>query len=475
MAHGPTMPPFRYLTSADIEETKRQDEFYWKSEFECEWNEGDKKMKEKPVVFNIDGQVFKFKGKRAWKEHIKNMDFEGKVHIFTYFYGFMSYASNLKLEMLSEKIKLEVKEKVGEIYGKKASCDYCGVDIFDLFTKSYRISCGLCDRPRGINFKLTEKFPFIKENCYLIAEIDQDGKQKLKMEYIKIPEAKGYWREQNTITDEISCIHTAVCSIPVQEFIDNNQEEAGELFKEVLNIKSSENLEEIKLCIEQKFIAFKSWVAGIAEAGLGAFYLQQELDKYLDQVNPIATALIKFMIKVDSEFIWQYMDYIEKTCRFEGEFHKSSLIANCKLVFASLQTMEATEEPKFREIIKSWGLTIDDIIDKPKKLVDSIRIDNPNQPIYRVSQDESGNHITVARVHAGVDIFLGQTVVPNAAGTFQSADEDVDLAARPIGIAESDSDENGNVVVHMGSLEEFTANISRASGIPISQLKGDEE
>lgn len=87
-------------------------------------------------------------------------------------------------------------------------------------------------------------------------------------------------------------------------------------------------MKEINLTPEEKFKALKSWAAGIAEAGLNAFLIQDEIDKNLDLLYPISQFLMRFMMKADNDFIPQNLTKIERDCMFEGIRHESSFLAN---------------------------------------------------------------------------------------------------------------------------------------------------
>ncbi len=172
---------------------------------------------------------------------------------------------------------------------------------------------------------LTEKFRFIRDDVFLCPWIDTEtGKQKLTLQKINLKT-----REIES-EDRIDCIHTAITEISTEEF-ENYQNDADvqeRLDKNTLNIRSSERLTEINLTPEEKFASFKSWTAGIAEAGMNAFHIQDEIDKNLNLMYPISSFIFRFMAKVDSDFIPEYLMKIERDCMFEGTRHESSFIAN---------------------------------------------------------------------------------------------------------------------------------------------------
>jgi Leucine-rich repeat (LRR) protein len=205
---------------------------------------------------------------------------------------------------------------------------------------------------------LEAKYPFIREDVFLIARVyehDRDfpddyesagfderdrfykGKQDLVMRKVNLD------TKEVEVEDHIECIHTAILSVPVEEFLElDGDYDAQEAFhKKTLNIRSSEALDDIdvqegvnliNLPIEEKFLAFKSWVQGIAEAGLDAFSLQDGIDRNLDLMYPIASFLLKFMIKVETNFIPMFLSKIERECVFNGKMHEPSLFANLEMI-----------------------------------------------------------------------------------------------------------------------------------------------
>ena len=172
---------------------------------------------------------------------------------------------------------------------------------------------------------LMDKFKFIRDDVFLCPRVNLiTGKQKLILHKIDLT------TNRIEFEDFIDCIHTAVTNISAENYEDyQNRIDVQEHFnKKILEIRSSEELTEIKLTPEEKFKALKSWVAGIAEAGVNAFRIQDEIDMNLDLFYPISHFLFRFMIKADSDFIPQYLMKIERECMFEGVRHESSFLAN---------------------------------------------------------------------------------------------------------------------------------------------------
>ncbi len=201
------------------------------------------------------------------------------------------------------------------------------------------------------------KFPFIREDVFLIARIDAEtGKQHLVMQKVNLKTG------EIEIEDEIECIHTAVMDVPVENFasLQNDVDAQEDLYNKTLQIRSSEKLQEINLTLKDKFIALKSWTAGIAEAGFDAFKIQDEVAKNLDLMYPITHFIMKFLIKVNSDFIQKYLLKIERECRFEGEYHLPSIMANIEVLIKAFEPTDPDydDEIKLKEKLE----IIDEII-----------------------------------------------------------------------------------------------------------------
>lgn len=168
---------------------------------------------------------------------------------------------------------------------------------------------------------LSERFPFVRDGIYLIAWFDTEiNKQKLIMEKIN-PETK-----EVELHDEIECIHTAVLDIPVAKFEETINDSDFE--KKIIRIRSTENLKKIELDPDEKFKAFKSWIAGIAEAGIDAFKIQAEIELTGHFLYAVSWRLMRFLAMVDNEIMLDYLFKIEKDCTNEGIRQESCLIAN---------------------------------------------------------------------------------------------------------------------------------------------------
>lgn len=141
--------------------------------------------------------------------------------------------------------------------------------------------------------------------------------------------------------DSIDCIHTAITSISAEDLVSNNDMEAANLFENTLKIRSSENLREINLVLEEKFKAFKSWVSGIAEAGLEAIHIQREIEEYGHLMYPISNRLFKALIRVKPEFLIEYVDMLLMDCVFESKMHVNSFYANFVFVLKSITNLKS--------------------------------------------------------------------------------------------------------------------------------------
>jgi tetratricopeptide (TPR) repeat protein len=185
---------------------------------------------------------------------------------------------------------------------------------------------------KGCNVKLskdnnlTEQFRFIRDDVFLCPLVNlNSGKQQMVMKHLDP-------KTGNVITiDSIDCIHTAICTIQVEDVIPENKTETdiAEIpQKKAFYIKSCEKVTEIKLSPVERFRAMRSWVAGIAEADMNAFQIQSDIEYTAKLMYPISNRLIKFMMSVDQEFIPKYLAQMEENCVFDGEIHGPSLIAS---------------------------------------------------------------------------------------------------------------------------------------------------
>jgi hypothetical protein len=175
-------------------------------------------------------------------------------------------------------------------------------------------------------------YPFLREDVRLGAWVFSNGRQVLRMEQLDI-------ESQKIIRfDELDCIHTAVQDIPVEEFNDENIDQ--EFVDNMLQTRSSEEIRVIHLAPEEKFKAFNSWVAGIAEAGMEAFELQTEIEIANRFAYPITDKLLRFMIHVDPKFIPTYLVKTEQAAFFNGIRHDAYMISKllpvCNMLFMDM-------------------------------------------------------------------------------------------------------------------------------------------
>ncbi|MHA1728732.1 MAG: hypothetical protein ACTSWY_08360 [Promethearchaeota archaeon] len=172
---------------------------------------------------------------------------------------------------------------------------------------------------------LEEKYRFIQDDVFLCPRVYvKTGRQQLILQ--KIDSETG----EIEFEDFIDCIHTAIGDISIEDLngIQVNPVETDAFYKKTLNIRSTEDLYILNLRPEDKFMAMKSWAAGIAEAGKDAFRLETDIEIAGHLYYPIAGKLLLFMVRVDSDFIFDYVRMVEKQCIFEGEKHLPSLMAN---------------------------------------------------------------------------------------------------------------------------------------------------
>ncbi|MBD3353693.1 MAG: hypothetical protein GF364_19570, partial [Candidatus Lokiarchaeota archaeon] len=184
---------------------------------------------------------------------------------------------------------------------------------------------------------LQEKYPFIRDDVFLIAQVDDTtSRQHLIMQKVN-PKTN-----EVEFEDKIECIHTAITTITGEHYdeIQDDPDKMQKLEEASLHIRSSENLTEINLSAEERFLAMKSWVQGIAEVGLDSLGLQSEIEQFGKLAYPIVNFLLRFLAKVDEEILMQYLDWIEKNCVFNNTIHEPSFRANLDLVLALLKKGE---------------------------------------------------------------------------------------------------------------------------------------
>jgi hypothetical protein len=203
----------------------------------------------------------------------------------------------------------------------------------------------MSSRPTSRAGLFSVKYPFIYDDVYLIAEMDKmTGNQWLVMQKID-PRTLRILLE-----DRVQCIHTALTTIETEDFEERISDEHFE--KDMLNIRSSEGIREIRLEPEEKFFAFKSWVAGIAEAGVNAITIQSDIEQFGQLIYPIANRIFNFLLKAKTAFIKDFLILMERDCVFEGEYHKPSIHAN---LFKLLKVMILEEKEawnRWRDIVE---------------------------------------------------------------------------------------------------------------------------
>lgn len=125
-------------------------------------------------------------------------------------------------------------------------------------------------------------YPFLSR-YKLCANLDKnDGHQKLEI-CTRVPKQK--IDAACKCKSEISCIHTIV----------NVQLDENGNF-----IPISSERRRIDLPIETKWLAFKSWTQGIAEAGMDAFSIQNDIE--LGRAYPIMLTLAQYIAKREPKF-----------------------------------------------------------------------------------------------------------------------------------------------------------------------------
>ena len=182
-------------------------------------------------------------------------------------------------------------------------------------------------------------YNFIRNDIRLSAVVNKKtGKQILLMEKI------------NPITLEVefnevvNCIHAAVVDLTLDKLEKNLND--SNFKRETINIRSSEDLQEINLSPAEKFKAFNSWVAGIAEAGIRALRIQSEIQNEGKLIFPLMRPLMKFLTRIDIEIMLEHITDIKKTCVHESIRHEACLIANLAPILSFIIKEDVPTEKK---------------------------------------------------------------------------------------------------------------------------------
>jgi hypothetical protein len=215
----------------------------------------------------------------------------------------------------------------------------------------------------GNQSKYTQKFNFIRDNVFLIAEIDLDkNKQYLILEQ-KYPLIDG-----TELIDRLECIHTVIN----QNRFDKLKNLSNEKREEIKETTDQWVIDSQNLNLNEKWFALKSWVQGIAETGMDALQLQGDIDvrtsywqgdieKIVEYNLPIAQFLFRNLIKIDLSFLPEYLRKIEKDCQFEGVYHKPSLRANLEIMFKAIDEVYIDSVKEIEPIIIKTLLRIAEI------------------------------------------------------------------------------------------------------------------
>ena len=128
---------------------------------------------------------------------------------------------------------------------------------------------------------LSAQYTFIRPDILLTVKVDTETlHQQIMMQHIDIAEGTVFRDEM------ISCIHTAIASVPESSTIA----EEDEIF-----ITSSEENQDISISPEDSFFALKSWVEAIADMGTDAFRLQSEIENIGHLGISLSSQLLRFV------------------------------------------------------------------------------------------------------------------------------------------------------------------------------------
>ncbi|OLS14252.1 MAG: leucine-rich protein [Promethearchaeota archaeon CR_4] len=188
---------------------------------------------------------------------------------------------------------------------------------------------------------LEAQFPFLENDIKLVIKIQlRSGKQQFLMQKLNSK------TKEVELEEVVDCIHLVV-SDSHRTLIKNHS-----LGQENPNIRSSESLYEVQVEIEEKFLAFKSWVTGLTEAGVKAFQLQSSIDSMANVEYPLTGRLLRFAARANPKFLPRYIEYIKEESLYEGKPHEAFLIANLEPILGIL--VEKQESiPKLKQLLKN--------------------------------------------------------------------------------------------------------------------------
>lgn len=163
------------------------------------------------------------------------------------------------------------------------------------------------------------EFPFLDKFRLRAKVHKKTGRQYLIIQYVGSEDRKSK-------SASLKCIHTAIARTTLEAI--ESSIESGEYPRPFLNVHSMSEKNEVDLTPEERFIAFKSWVQGISEAGMDGFFLQQQIEDLAMFKAPISLFLFRYIAKHNFNLILDYIYYIERKCQMDGKYHIPSLLAN---------------------------------------------------------------------------------------------------------------------------------------------------
>jgi hypothetical protein len=179
------------------------------------------------------------------------------------------------------------------------------------------------------NDVLVEQYPFIREDIKLCAWVEKSTNiQRLVIE--KIDLKTGGIEDM----DSIKVRNLILCEIPVEEFERTAKD--SDFKSKMTKIRASQDLKEIHLAPREKFKSLKSWVSGIAEAGLNALRISSEDAEAVNKIYPILTKIVRFLMYVDIELIFDLIRIIERESLKEGVLHERFLKINLTPIIMNL-------------------------------------------------------------------------------------------------------------------------------------------
>ncbi len=193
-----------------------------------------------------------------------------------------------------------------------------------------------------------EKFQFIYDDIFLIAFLNEKkGIPELILQKIKIleedPKVDKYYftvsekdssKKENLVLERFYCYYSGINDVPLKKFTKYTDENEYPVFNKSNSVLEREgDLDEIydkriadfkKVEPEKLFNEFKSWVAKIAQEGMGLFKPSlndgneensENSENWYKLMNPIQDTLFRTLNSSKKDFLLDYLHYIKENLK----------------------------------------------------------------------------------------------------------------------------------------------------------------